>query len=202
MVEWCPERPDYYRKPSQRKGYLSWDWRMSRGFQWRRQGRVKCVVAFPGGSVQFSRSVVSSSLRPRGLQHAGPPCPSPTPGVYSDSYPLSWWYHPTISSFVILFSSRLQSFPASGSLPVSQFFPSGGLSIGSFSFSISPSSEYSGLISFRMDWLDLLDAQGTLKSLLQHHSSKALILQRSTFFMVQLSDMLKLGELSIPELWF
>ena len=70
------------------------------------------------------------------------------------------------------------------------------------SFSISPSNEYSGLISLRIAWFNLLAVQGTLKSLLQHHSSKALILQRSTFFMVQLSDMLKLGELSIPELWF
>ena len=70
---------------------------------------------------------------------------------------------------------------------MSQFFTSGGQSIGHLSFSISPSSEYSGLISFRMDWLDLLGVQGTLKSLLEHHSSKASILQRSAFFMVQLS---------------
>ena len=84
-------------------------------------------------------------------------------------------------------SSCLQSFPASGSFPVSHFFASGGRSIGSFSFSISHSNEYSGLISFRMDWLDLLAVQGTLKSLLQHHSSKASILWFSAFFMVQLS---------------
>ena len=70
---------------------------------------------------------------------------------------------------------------------MSQFFPSGGQSIKSFSFSITPSSEYSGLISFRMDWLDLLEVQGTLKSLLQHHNSKASIPQRSAFFIVQLS---------------
>ena len=139
MVEWCPERPDYCRKPSQRKGYLSWDWRMSRGFQWKRQGRVKCVAAFPGGSVQFSHSVVSSSLWPCGLQHARPPCPSPTPGVYSDSCPLSWWYHPTISSFVIPFSSHLQSFPASGAFQMSQFFTLGGQSTGvSASASVLP----------------------------------------------------------------
>ena len=81
------------------------------------------------------------------------------------------------------FSSCLQSCPASGSFPMSQFFTSGEQSI----FSISPSNEYSGLISFRMDWLDLLAVQGTLKSLLQHYSSKASILQCSTFFMVQLS---------------
>ena len=84
-------------------------------------------------------------------------------------------------------SSCLKSFPASGSFPVSHFLTSGGQSIGSFSFSISPSSEYSGLISFRMDWLDLLAVQGTLKSLLQHHSSKASILQHSALFIVQLS---------------
>ena len=81
----------------------------------------------------------------------------------------------------------LQSFPASGSFQISYFFASGGPSIGSFSFSITPSSEYSALISFRMDWLDLLVVQGTLKSLLQHHSSNASILQHSAFFTVQLS---------------
>ena len=78
----------------------------------------------------FSRSVVSDSLQPHGLQHARPPYPSATPGVYSDSCPLSQWCHPAISSSVILFSSHLQSFPASGSFPVSQFFASGGQSIG------------------------------------------------------------------------
>jgi len=79
--------------------------------------------------VQFYRSAVSDSLWPHGLQHARPPCPSPTPGVYSNSCPLSRWCHPTISSSVIPFSSRLQSFPASGSFPMSQFFTSGGKSI-------------------------------------------------------------------------
>ena len=80
-------------------------------------------------SVQFSRSVMSDSLRPRGLQHAKPPCPSPTPRVHSNSCPLSRWCHSTISSSVIPFSSCLQSFPASGSFPVSQFFTSGSQSI-------------------------------------------------------------------------
>ena len=80
-------------------------------------------------SVQFSRSVVSDSLRPHGLQHVRPLCPLPTPGVYSNSCPWSRWYHPTISSSVVPFS-RLQSFPASGSFPMSQFFASGGQSIG------------------------------------------------------------------------
>ena len=93
----------------------------------------------------------------------------------------------TISFSVISFSFRLQSFPASGSFPISQLFASVGQSIGSFSFSISPSKEYSGLISFRMDQLDLLAIQGTLKGLLQHHSSKAPILQRLAFFIVKLS---------------
>ena len=81
-------------------------------------------------SVQFSRSVVSHSLWPHGLQHARPPCPSPTPGAYSNSCPLSCWCHPTISSSVIPFSSRLQSFPASGSFQMNQLFTSGGQSIG------------------------------------------------------------------------
>ena len=107
--------------------------------------------------------------------------------VYSNSCPLSQWCHPTISSSVIPFSSHFQSFPASESYPVNQFFASGGQSYWSFSFSISPSSEYSGLISFRVDWLDLLAVQGTLKSLLQHHSLKASIFWDSAFFTVQLS---------------
>ena len=81
-------------------------------------------------SVQFSHSVVSNSLWPHGLQHARPPCPSPTPRVYSSSCPLSLWYHPTISSSVIPFSSCLQSFPALGPFQMSQFFTSGGQSIG------------------------------------------------------------------------
>ena len=109
------------------------------------------------------------------------------PGAYSNSCPSSRWCHPTISSSVIPFSSCLQTFLESGSFPVSQFFASDGQSIGSFSFSISTSNEDSGLISFRMDWLDLPAVQGTLKSPLQYHSSKASILQCSAFFIVQLS---------------
>ena len=104
----------------------------------------------------FFHSVRSLShvwlLQPHGLQHARPSCPSPTLGVYSNSCPLHRWCLPTISSSVISFSSHLQSFPASGSFPMSQFFASGGQSIQVFSFSISPSNEYSGLISFRIDW--------------------------------------------------
>ena len=96
----------------------------------------KLVVA---SSVQFSCSVVSESLRPHGLQHARPLCPSPTPRVYSNSCPLSRWCHPAISSSVIPFSSRLQCFPASGSFPMSQFLASGGQSIGvSASTSVLP----------------------------------------------------------------
>ena len=81
-------------------------------------------------SVQFSCSVMSDSLRPHGLQHTRPPCPSPTPGVSSNSCPLSWWCHPTISFSVVPFSSCPRSFPASGSFPMSQFFASGGQIIG------------------------------------------------------------------------
>ena len=138
-------------------------------------------------SVQFSCSVVSDSLGPHEPQHARPPCPSPTPGVHPNPCPLSRWCHPTISPSVVPFSFCPQSFPALGSFQMSQLFASGGQSIGSFSFNIGPSNEHPGLISFRMDWLDLLAVQRTLKSLLQHHSSKASILQCSAFFIVQLS---------------
>ena len=123
---------------------------------------------------------------PHGLQHARPPCPSPTPGAYSNTYLLNWWCHPTISYSVIPFSSHFESFPAWGYFPMSQSF----LCIRwpkywSFSFGISPSNEHPGLVSFMMDSLDLLAVQGTLKSLLQHHSSKASIVGCSAFFIVQ-----------------
>ena len=131
-------------------------------------------------SVQFSHSVVSDCLWPHGLQHTRPPCPSPTPEDYSNSCPSSWWCHPTIS-FSVISSSCLQSFPASGSFPVSQFFTSGGQNI-----IIQPRHHYWGLISFRIDWFDLL-VRGTLKSPLRHHSSKVSVLQCSAFFIVQLS---------------
>ena len=144
-----------------------------------------CVVRFYHMNeehYQF-RSVTQSSdsLWPHGLQHTRPPCPLPTPGVHSNSVPLSWWCHPTISSSVVPFFSCLQSFPVSGSFPVIQLCTSGGQSRG-FSFSISHSSEYSGLISFRMDWLDLLAIQRILKGLLQHHISEPSVLWRSAFF--------------------
>ena len=128
---------------------------------------------------------MSDSLWPHWLQSTRLPYPSPTPRACSNSYPSSQWCHLTISSSVVPFSSCLQSFPALGSFSMSQFFA--WPKYWGFSFSISPSNEYLGLISFRIDWFDLLAAQGTLKSLFQHHSSKAWILQHSAFFIVQLS---------------
>ena len=145
-------------------------------------------------------------LWPHGLQHARPPCPSTTPRVYSNSCPLRWWCHlilchpllpppsifPSIrvfsfvsflffffSSFFLLFYFTLQINESVLRIRWPKYW--------SFSFNISPSNEHSGLISFRMDWLDLLAVQGTLKSLLQHHSSKASILWCSAYFIVQLS---------------
>ena len=137
-------------------------------------------------SVQFSHSVVSDSLRPHGLHHTRLPCLTPTTGVYSNSCPLSRWRHITISSSVIPFPCCLQCFPASGSFQMSQFFASGGQSTGASASASGPSSEYSGLIFFRIDWFDLI-VQGILKSLLQYHSSKASVLRHSAFFTVQLS---------------
>ena len=124
------------------------------------------------------------SLWPHRLQHARLPCPSPTPRVYSNPCPLSWWCHPTISSSIVPFSFHLQSF-----LSIRVFSDESALHIRwpkywSFSFSISPCNEYSELISF-MYWFDLLVVKGTLKSLLQHCCSKASILQCSAFFIIQ-----------------
>ena len=124
-------------------------------------------------SVQFS-SVVSNSLRPHEWQHARPPCPSPTPRIHSNSHPSSRWCHLAISSSVAPFSSCPQSLPASVFSNESTLHMRW-TKYWSFSFNISPSKEHPGLI-FRMDWLDLLAVQGTLKSLLQHRSSKASIL--------------------------
>ena len=124
-----------------------------------------------GPSIQFSHSVVSDSLWPHGLQHARLPWPSPTPRACSDSCPLSRWCHPTISSSVIPSPPACNLSQHQGLFTMSQFFASGGQSIGVSGFSISPFSEYWGLISFRIDWLDLLVVQGTLKGLLQHHKS-------------------------------
>ena len=118
-------------------------------------------------SVQFSSSVVSDSLRPHGLQYARPPGPSPTPGVYSNSCPLSQWCHPTISSSVIPFSSCPQSLPASGFFPVSQFFVSGGQSIGvSASTSVLPMNIQDWFPVGRTGWISLLSKlNGTHKVL-------------------------------------
>ena len=135
-------------------------------------------------SLQFSHSVMSNSLWPHGLQHARVPCRSPTPGACSNSCPLSRWYHPTISCHPLLLPSIFPSnrvFSNESALHIR--WPK----YWSFSFTFSPSNEYSGLIAFRIDWFDLLAVQGTLKCLLQHHSSKALILRHSDFIIVQLS---------------
>ena len=132
-------------------------------------------------SVQFSRSVVSDSLRPHEMQHTRPPCPSPCPRVHSNSraiqpsHPLSSPSPPAPNP------SQHQSLSNESTLRMR--WPK----YWSFSFSIIPSKEHQGLISFRMDWLDLLAVQRTLRSLVQHHSSKPSILQHSAFFIVQIS---------------
>ena len=128
---------------------------------------------------------MSDSLWSHGLQHARLACPSSAPRTCSDSCPSSQWCHPTISSSIVPFSLLPSIFPSirvfSSELALHIRWPK----YWSFSFSISLFSEYSGLISFRIDWFVRLTAQGTLKSLLQHHSSKASILRCSAFFMVQ-----------------
>ena len=126
------------------------------------------------------------SLRSHELQQVRLPCPSPAPRVHSNSHALSQWCHPTISPSVSPLLLPPSIFPS-----IRVFSNESVLSIRcpkywSFSFSISPSNDYSGLISLRSDWFDLLAVQGTLKSLFQYHSSKALILRRSAFFTVQL----------------
>ena len=128
------------------------------------------------------------SLRPHGLQQTGTSCPSPTTRVYSNSCPSSWSCHPTISSSLchplLLLPSIFPSIRVFSNESVLRIrWPK----YWSFSFSNSPSNEYSGMIYFRMDWLELFAVQGTLKSLLQHHTSKASILCCSAFFIVQLS---------------
>ena len=130
---------------------------------------------------------MSDCLQPHGLQHARLLCLLLSPRVCSNSCPLSRWCHPTISSSVTPFFSCPQSFPASGAFSSESVLCIRWPKYWSFSFSFSPSNEYSGLISFWMDWLDLLAVQGTLKSLFQHHISKASILQCSAFFIGQLS---------------
>ena len=123
------------------------------------------------------------SLQPHGLQHARPPCPSSSPKVCPSSCPLQGWCHPAISSSDTLFSFCLQYFQAPGTFPMSWLFASK-----YWSFSISLSNEYSGLISLKIDWFYLLAVQGTFRSLLQHHSLKSSTLWRSAFFTVWLSQ--------------
>ena len=138
---------------------------------------------------------MSSSLQPQGLQQARLPCPSPTLRACSNSCPLRQWCHPTISFSVIPFSFSLQSFPTSSSLWVSSSHQVA--KVLSLSFSISPFHEYSEFISFRID-LFYLAVQGTLRSLLQHHSSKASILQHSAFFIIQFWHLHMTTHKSIP----
>ena len=124
-------------------------------------GQLLTTVQF--SSVQFNHSVVSNSLRPRGKQHNRPPSPSPTPRVYPNSRPLSQWCHPAISSSVVPFSSHLQSFPASASFPMSQFFPSGGHSIGvSASISVFPMDIQDWFPLWLTGWISLL-SKGLLR---------------------------------------
>ena len=128
--------------------------------------------------LQFSRSLVSDSLRPHEPQQARPPCPSPTPGVYLKSCPLSRWCHPTISSTVITFSSHLQSFPASGSFQMSQLFTSGGQSIG-----VSASTSVLPINWFPLGWKGWISLQS--KGLSRIFSNS--IVQKHQFFGTQLS---------------
>ena len=146
---------------------------MQRTINWTDTQRLK-------PSVRFSRSVVSDSATHE-LQHARPPCLSPTPGVHSNLRPSSRWCHPALSSSVIylfLLPPSIRVFSSESTIRMR--WPK----YWNFSFSIISSREHPGLISFRMDWLDLLAVQGTLKSLLQQHTSKASILRCSAFFTI------------------
>ena len=118
ILLWIPHYLDYF------------SFILSLGLPWWLSSKESACRVGDISSVQFSLLVVSDSLWPHGLQHAKPPCPSPTLEVYSNSCPLSWWWHPIISSSVLPLSSHLWSFPASGSFPMSQFFASGGQNIG------------------------------------------------------------------------
>ena len=141
---------------------------------------IKIVVV-----VAVQSPVVSDSLQPHGLQHTRPSCPSPFPRVCPSSCSLHRWYHPAISFSDTLFSFCPQCFPASRTFPESAVYI---IWLKYWSFSISPSNEYSGLISLKIDWFDLLAVQGTFRSLLQHHSSNSSIFWCPPFFMVQLSQ--------------
>ena len=140
---------------------------------------VLCVFLLKIPYLVFSHSVVSDSFWPHGLQHARLPCPSPSPGACSNSYPLSQWCHPTISSSVIPFSFRLQSFPAPGSFPISQLFTSGGQSIGA-SASVLPKN-IQGWFPSVLTTVNTCSPRDSQESS-QHHSSKASVLWHSGFF--------------------
>ena len=142
---------------------------------------------FQFSSVQFSRSVTSNSLQPHESQHARPPCPSPTPGVHSNSCPSSRCCHPAVSSSVIPFSSHPQSRPVSGSFPMSQVFAWGGQTIGvSASASVLPVNTQDWSPSGWTGWISLQSKQLS-RVFYKHHSSKASIFRCSAFFTVQLS---------------
>ena len=187
-IPWMEESGGLQSKGSQRVGHTI--------VTEQQQQTTMCVAGYWGHihssvmmqfSVQFSRSVVSDSLRPHESQHTRPPCPSPTPGVYSSPCPSSRWCHPTISSSVVPSSSCPQSLPASGFFQMSQLFASGGQSTGlSALASVFPMNTQDWSPLGWTGWISLL-VQGTHKSLLQHHSSKASILWCSAFFIVQLS---------------
>ena len=139
------------------------------------------MISLQSSLVQFSCSVMSNSLRPHGLQHARPLCPSPTPGTYAKSCPSSQWpsNHLILCRPLLLRHSifpRIRVFSNESALRIT--WPK------DWSFIISPSNEYPGLIFFRIDWFDLHAVQGTLRSLLQHHNLKASILRHSVFFIV------------------
>ena len=132
-------------------------------------------------SVQFSRSVMSNSLQPHRLQHTRPPCPSPTPGVYLNSCPLSQWCHPTITSSIVPFSSHLQSFPASGFFPMSQFFTLGSQSIGvSASTSVLPMNTQDW---FPLGWIGWISLQSKGLSRVSSNTT----VQKHQFFGAKLS---------------
>ena len=142
---------------------------------------MRLVIIHHHQSVQFSRSVLPYSLQPHGLQHARLPCQSPTPRVCSNSCPVFWWCHPTISSSVIPFSSCLQSFPAWGSFPMSQFFASGGQSFGASSLASVLSMNIQNW--FPLGWSGWIFLQS--KGLSRVFSNT--IVQKHQFFGVQLS---------------
>ena len=138
-------------------------------------------ILYSSCSVQFSHSVMSDSLQPHGLQHARLPCPSPTPGAYSNSCSSSQWCHPTISSSVVLFSFHLQSIPASGSIPMCQFFASGGQSIGvSASAQVLPMNIQDWFLLGLTGWISLQS-----KGLSRVFSNTTV--QKHQFFSTQLS---------------